>query len=199
VENGDNLDDKGYSIVTAADGHYVILCAFEDKNYTGIFNIHLIKLDKDDLRFESIIWNRLLIENCYLINASVIELNDGYAVVGALTDNKLSLVRTSQDGVSLWERSYDNSDCSSGASVCRTQDGGFLILSSGMTLIKTDGNGLELERTDFRGEALGNRCVMQSTDGGYVFTGVFENTGSGLMEMKIIKMYPDLKNSVPDL
>jgi len=69
------------------------------------------------------------------------------------------------EGKIRWERSYDNCDCDYGASICQTQDNGFLILSSGMTLIKTDENGLELERTDFNGEALSSRCVMQASDG----------------------------------
>ncbi len=196
VENGSDLDDYGYSIIGTGDGHYVMLTAYEDKNYPGQHNIRLIKLDASSL---SVIWDRTLIENCYLINASLVRLADGYAVLGALTGNKLSLVRTDLEGISQWQRSYDNSDCELGASVCQTQDNGFLLLSSGMTLIKTDAGGLELERCDFNGDALGNRCIMQASDGGYVFAGVFENGTSGLKELKIVKMYPDITNSSPDL
>ncbi len=197
AENGTGLNDYGYSILGSADGNYIILTAFEDKNYPGQYNLHLLKLDASDL--DNMIWDRTLIENCHPINASLIGLDDGYAVLGALTDSRLSLVRTGLDGTSQWQRSYDNCDCETGASVCRTRDNGFLIMSSGMTLIKTDGGGLELERTDFNGEALGHRCILQAGDGGYVFAGVFANASDGTKEMKIIKMYPDLKNSAPDL
>jgi hypothetical protein len=196
IENGDNLDDFGYSIISSGDGHFILLTTYEDKNYSGLYNIHLIKLDGSTL---SVLWDQTIIENCFPINASFIKLNDGYAILGALTSNKLSLVRTDLTGASQWERSYDNCECSKGASVYQMHDNGFLILSSGMTLIRTDVSGLELERTDFDGEALGNRCVMQASDGGYVFTGVFENSTTGTKELKIVKMYPDIKNSAPDL
>lgn len=196
VENGDFLDDNGYSILNTDDGNYVILSVFEDKNTDDIFNLHLLKLNGSSF---DVIWDQTLIENCFPINASMVKTSDGYAVLGALTSNKLSLVSTNIGGVSQWQRSYDNSDCSKGASVIQTQDDGFLIMSSGMTLIKTDDNGLETERKDFTGEALGNRCIMQASDGAYVFTGVFENLSSGFHEMKIVKMYPDITNSSPEL
>lgn len=196
IGNGDDLDDYGHSIISSSDGNFIILATYEDKNYTGIFNVHLIKINGSTL---NVIWNKTIIQNCHPINGSVISLSDGYAVLGALTINKLSLVKTNSEGVSQWERPYDNCDCEKGASVCQTQDNGFLILSSGMTLIKTDASGLESERTDFDGETLGNHCVIQATDGGYVFTGVFENSSNGINELKIVKMYPDIKNSAPEL
>ncbi|MFC2116065.1 hypothetical protein ACFLTU_06295 [Bacteroidota bacterium] len=196
VENGNDLDDHGHSIIRSGDGHFILLATYEDKNLSETYNIHLLKLDGSTL---DILWDETIIENCFRINASFLKLSDGYAVLGASTNNKLSLVRINNEGISQWERSYDNSDCSLGASICQTQDNGFLILSSGMTLIKTDGRGLESERTDFNGEVHGNRCVIQASDGGYVFSGVFENSSSGLKELKIIKMYPDLRNAAPDI
>jgi hypothetical protein len=196
IENGDDLDDYGHSIISSGDGNYIMLATFEDKNYDGIFNVHLIKINSSTL---DVIWNKTIIQNCHRINGSVISLSDGYAVLGALTTNKLSLVKTNSEGVSQWERSYDDSDCEKGASVCQTEDGGFLILSSGMTLIKTDAGGIESGRTDYDGEALGNHCVTQATDKGYVFTGVFENSHTGIKELKIVKMYPDIKNAAPVL
>ncbi len=189
IENGSGLDDYGHSIISSGDGNFIILATYEDKNYDGLFNVHLIKLNGSTL---GVMWNKTIIQNCHPINGSVISLSDGYAVLGALTTNKLSLVKTNSEGVSQWERPYDNCDCEKGASVCQTQDNGFLILSSGMTLIKTDASGLESERKDFSGEALGNHCVIQASDGGYVFTGVFENSSSGVNELKIVKMYPDI-------
>lgn len=196
IENGNGLNDYGHSIISSGDGNFIILATYEDKNYDGTFNVHLIKLNSSTL---NVIWNKIIIQNCHRINGSVISLSDGFAVLGALTTNKLSLVKTNSEGESQWERPYDNCDCEKGASVCQTQDGGFLILSSGMTLIKTDASGLESERTDFDGEALGNHCVIQAADEGYVFTGVFENNSSGVNELKIVKMYPDIKNSSPEL
>ncbi|MCK4745854.1 MAG: hypothetical protein KAT15_02415, partial [Bacteroidales bacterium] len=98
VENGDDLDDYGYSIISSNDGHFIILTMFEDKNYSGLFNIHLLKLDGTSL---DVLWDQTLIENCFPINASLIKLSDGYAVVGALTSNKLSLVRTNLTGANL--------------------------------------------------------------------------------------------------
>ena len=194
VENGQGLNDFGHSIIGTNDGHYLMVNTFEDKNSTGVYNLHLLKLDGSSL---ATIWNKKLIVNCHPINASLVRLDDGYAVLGALTSNKLSLVKTGLDGSSQWERPYDNCDCEFAASVCKTQDDGFLILSSGMTLIKTDGSGLERERTDFSGEVLGNRCILQASDGGYVFAGVFENGSK--KQLKIVKMYPDIKNSSPEL
>ncbi len=196
VVNGTDLDDFGHSIIGSGDGNFIMLITCEDKNTSGTYNIHLVKLDGSSL---SVIWDQTLIENCFPMNASVIALSDGYAVLGALTNNKLSLVRTNTGGTGRWEHSYDNCDCARGASVIQTRDNGFLILSSGMTLIKTDENGVESARTDFGGEVLGNRCILEAGDGGYVFTGVFENRSSGIKELKIVKMYPDITSSSPDL
>ena len=194
VENGNELDDFGYSILRSDEGDYILLATFEDKNITGDFNMHLLKLDGSSLE---VLENEILIENCHRINASPIKLDDGYAVLGALTSNKLTLVKTDLNCNKLTETPYDNCDCDKAASICQTQDNGFLLLSSGMTLIKTDETGLEQERTDFSGELLGSRCILEASDGGYVFAGAFENGGK--KQLKIVKMYPDLTNSAPDL
>ncbi len=195
VENGNDLDDFGYSIIKSADGHYILLATFEDKNYPGVFNLHLLKLYGSEL--STVVWEKQLIENCHPINASMIRLDDGYAVVGASTSDKLSLIKTSLDGEKLKESLYDNCDCDKAASIFQTRDNGFLLMSSGMTLIKTDESGLELERSDFSGEVLGNRCILQSNDGGYVFAGAFDNGGK--KQLKIVKMFPDLVKASPDL
>jgi len=190
LANGNDLNDYGHSILRSDDGHVITLNTFEDSHNRGIYDLQLIKHDVDNLA--SIKWNRTLVENCFKINSSVKRMEDGYIVVAALTSSKLILIRTDIDGNKLWERSYDNADCEYGASVISTSEGGFLIMSSGVTLIKTDADGIDIGRKDYEGLALGNNCVVESDDDGYVFTYTVAEESSTEDKLHITKIYSNL-------
>jgi hypothetical protein len=107
---------------------------------------------------------------------SVQQTSDGGYILGGWTCSfgnshpKFWLVKTNEDGDSLWSRTYD-----SGYSYCyaveRTTDNGYILAGhkdyQGW-LVKTDENGDSLWCRSLRGSARG---VHQTSDGGYILAG----------------------------
>ena len=132
----------------------------------------------------------------------MIELKDGYALTGR-TDSvdsggkKAFLLKTDLYGKKLWERYGQNS---SGLSLQQTDDGGFIIAGSmnspatgkDAMLIKTDPSGNEqwIMPLGGPGENIGT-SVVESTDGGYVMTGITNSFGAGAEDAWVVKVGPE--------
>ena len=116
----------------------------------------------------------------------------GYVLVGSTgsyPEPEIYLIRTDEDGTTLWTKTFGGTGVDEGYSVRETDDGGFIILGNTTSfgegerdvyLIRTDTNGDSLWTKTFggSGEDVG-RSVIQTKDGGFVFTGSttsFENT-----------------------
>jgi len=119
--------------------------------------------------------------------SEVILTNDGgYALAGITTSfgnggHDLWLVKTDENGDSLWSRTYGrpyNDNC---GSAIQTSDGGYLLVGNtryeyqGQTdwwIVKTDINGDSLWSRTFGGYS-NDMCqsVLQTSDGGYVLAG----------------------------
>ena len=129
---------------------------------------------------------------------SIQQTNDGgYVITGSKSFLKVSLIKTDNNGDSLWNKNFDGDV---GYSVQQTNDGGYIItglkstfdssfnLEGNVFLIKTDENGDSLWTKTFGGteNELG-RSIQQTNDGGYIITGYTNSFGNGTEDLYLIK------------
>ena len=126
--------------------------------------------------------------------------DDGYIITGYTESfgnggQDVYLLKIDENGNEIWSKTFGGSDDDVGRSVKQTTDGGYIITgvtqsfgnNSDVYLIKTDGNGNELWTKIFGGsdDDFGS-SVQQTTDGGYIITGVTHSFGSN-SEFYLIK------------
>ena len=120
---------------------------------------------------------------------------------------KLWLVRTDEDGDSLWSHSYGSVEDNRCNSIIQTDDGGFALAGMilfidtprrDMGLVKTDENGDSLWACNFGG-GFEDYCfsLIQAADGGFALAGGTESFGAGQRDFWLVKTDPD-PVSVPE-
>jgi hypothetical protein len=125
----------------------------------------------------------------------LIESNDdGYVVVGN-KDGDIFLLKTDDQGDSIWMNKFGGSFHESATSLRQTPDGGFIIAGGKayhwnleLWLIKTDENGNTLWSKTFGGvgKTIG-WCVQQTIDEGFIITGMTDSNGGGDQDVLLIK------------
>ena len=144
------------------------------------------------------------------VGFSVQQTSDGgYIITGEINsynenpyrDGDLWLIKTDEDGDTMWTKIYGGSEGEVGYSVQQTSDGGYIITGytssygewpGDVWLIKTDENGDTLwtktygdsEHTDE------GYSVQQTSDGGYIITGRTKSYGEGNYDVWLIKVAP---------
>ena len=131
----------------------------------------------------------------------VLQTSDGGYIVAGNTQSfgsgggDIWLIRTNQYGDTLWTKTLGGSGNDQCTGICLTTDGGFIIV--GITssfgaghpdawLIKTDSNGDTLWTKTFgTAEYEAGRCVQQTSDGGFIFSGDFLGWPSGVLQSGI--------------
>jgi PGF-CTERM protein len=111
------------------------------------------------------------------------------------------LVKTDNNGVELWNRTFGDDDYDRAYSVQQTSDGGFIMAGVRRS---PDGNGFDcwLVKTDTEGVELWNRTfghdedntphfILQSPDGGYIIAGETGSSGTGSYDMWLVSTDPD--------
>lgn len=132
----------------------------------------------------------------------VITSDGGFAMISYSNsfgggDYDFYVIRTDENGDTLWTRTYGDSLDQHGYCIQETPDGGFVLVgksvrdSTGYTdvwVIKTDSAGNE-EWGNYYGDSLDDyaRFVELTDDGGYIIVGTTHNTDSGDAEMYLIK------------
>jgi hypothetical protein len=128
--------------------------------------------------------------------------DDGYVIAGRTNsfgagNYSVYLIKTNANGDTLWTKTFGGGNVEDAFSVQQTTDGGYVITgdtkSSGagdydVYLIKTDANGATVWTKTFGGSNTdwGN-SVQQTSDGGFIITGVTFSFGPGDSNVYLIK------------
>ena len=202
-ENGDTLwtktyggndSDRGCSVQQTTDGGYIITGNSRLKDTKS--DVYLIKTNEDG----DTLWTKTYggLDRDY--GYSVQQTTDGaYIITGMFISNNTGsdvyLIKTNQDGDSLWTKTYGGELGDFGYSVQQTTDGGYAITGSinsnntgpDVCLIKTNEHGDTLWTKTFGGPSHDfGYSVQQTTDGGYIITGYTESI-SGNFYVYLIK------------
>jgi len=148
-------------------------------------------------------WDRTFGGSMWEIGNSVQQASDGGYIVTGVTESygsggeDILLIKTGSDGNEEWNNTFGGSKSEIGHSVQQTSDGDYIIIGVTETygsgggdilLIKTgsDGNLLWTQVFGGSGDEDGY-SVQQTSDGGYIITGVTESYGSGGGDIWLIK------------
>ena len=181
IFDGDH-QDRGQSVQQTTDGGYIITGSGDD--HGGNETIWLIKTDS--LGNEE--WDKTFVEGR---GYSVQQTTDGgYIITGAgfpIIYGNISLIKTDSQGNEEWIQIFGGEGLSDmGYSVQQTTDGGYIITGnyrteydfSAICLIKTNSEGNEEWIQTFGGDKDEyGYSVQQTTDGGYITTGVTKSFG----------------------
>jgi len=134
---------------------------------------------------------------------SVAQTSDGGYIVAGRTISfgagfgDVYLIKTDANGDTLWTRTYGGTDWDDGRSVAQTFDGGYII--AGWTesygvgpfdvyLIKTDSSGDTLWTRTYGGVGYDwGFSVAQTSDSGYIISGMTDSYGAGSSDVYLIK------------
>ncbi len=195
---GGGGDDVGYSVQQTSDGGYIIT-GETDSYGAGKHDLWLIKTDVNGNKE----WERTLGGSGHDVGYSIQETSDGgYIITGATTSygtgwNDVWLIKIDKNGNKEWDRTFGGGEDDVGYSVQKTTDGGYVITGwtesygeggADVWLIKTDREGnKEWERTFGGGGDDVGYSVQQTSDGGYIITGVTKLNGSYWSNVWLIK------------
>jgi parallel beta-helix repeat protein len=181
---GPSGDGPGLSnaLVQTSDGGYVMAGAtasFEDPD--GDF--WLVKTDVDG----NMQWNRRYGTSGNDAGRAVVQTSDGgYAIAGSVWVGTFYyadfyLVKTDAFGTSQWSREYSETGSEQAYSLIQTKDGGYAIVgekyspsvgNTDLWFVKVDADGNMQWNKTYGGNGNDHgRCVIQTTDGGYVLAG----------------------------
>lgn len=184
-------NDYAWSVQQTSDGGYIIggrTNAFLSANMLG--EAFLLKTDA----YGNKTWEKNYGGNDFEDTRSAQQTSDGGYIIAGDTepwdsakpeDTNVYLVKTDADGNKLWERSidaFDKHEQDTALSIQQTSDGGYILAGSTASvdasrspytyLLKVDKDGTKLWENVYAGGAGTLFSVQQTSDGGYIATGI---------------------------
>ncbi|PCH95279.1 MAG: hypothetical protein COB85_04680 [Bacteroidetes bacterium] len=197
---GENtFEQRGYDIQQTSDGGYIMTGELRWVYGQGNADIFLIKTDANG----DTLWTQVYGTTCNEIGRSVLETSDGgFMVVGnaqcyGAGSYDVFAIKTNSVGDTLWTKFYGGSGSDNGTSVKQTSDGGYIIAGNSASygagggdayLLKIDSLGSVTWTKTYGGSSTdGAESVLQTTDGGYIFTGYSNSAGAGSYDVLVVK------------
>jgi len=195
---GGILDDRGYSVQQTTDGGYIISGATSTYG-SGNLDIYIIKTNINGDTLWTRTYGGILDDRGY----SVQQTNDSGFIISAASKSfgsggyDVYLIKTTNNGDSLWTKTYGGSDNDYGYSVKQTADSGFIIVGSTMSygaggydiyLIKTNSIGDSLWTKTFGGASHDKGYSIQQINDRYIIAGSTNSYGAGSYDAYLIKI-----------
>jgi len=179
---GGTDDDEGESVKQTSDGGYIIVGSTELG--TRGYDVLVIKTDAKG----NLLWTKHYGGSGDDFGRSVQQTEDGgYIVLGEYagsSSRQMWLIKLNSEGDQEWSRDYGYNDTSeTAAEVQVTSDGGYILIGSthytygpskSAFLVKTDGLGNTqwYKEKGYDGRYENGASIQQTSDGGYIFTGM---------------------------
>jgi hypothetical protein len=205
--NGDTLwtktyggvnNDYSYSVQQTTDNGYIV-AGWTYSFGSGNNDVWLLKTDQNG----DTLWTKTYGGANYEYGITVQQTADtGYIITGytksfGAGDYDVWLLKTDQNGDTLWTKTYGGAGTDLGYTVQQTTDSGYIIVGYTVSfgsggpdawLIKTDANGDTLWTKTYGGTNIDvGQSVQQTADNGYIITGNTWSYGSGLADVYLIK------------
>ncbi len=168
-EDGDIVWNKKYkgwgsSIIRFNDNGYVIagITSWTDQNPAVL----LIKVDE----YGDLIWNKTYRVGNFSWGTSLINVNDGFLVLGIngrdpLVDRDVLLMKVNDNGEVLWNKTYDGGCDDAGYNIIHALDGGYIIVGETASF-GADGRDVLLMKVDEDGDLVWVRTYSGVQDKG---------------------------------
>lgn len=192
------FSEEGMSVQQTNDSGFVITGVVTSFG-AGLEDFFLVKTNANG----DFLWTKTYGGTSNDLGYSVQQTSDsGYVISGVADRNgpgntNVCLIKTDVNGDTLWTRKLGGADIEYGYYVQQTTDGGYII--TGFTnsfgaggydvyLIKTDASGYLLWSKTYGGAASDvGFAVEQTTDGGYIITGISQSFGLGENDIYLIR------------
>jgi hypothetical protein len=196
---GGIYNDQAYSVQQTTDGGYIIAGYHQ---YLGGGDYYLVKTNADGDTLWTHTYGGTAADDAYCVQQTD---DGGYIVVGHVYSqtthsDEIYLVKTNDEGDTLWTRMYGGPYDDVAYSVQTTTDSGYIVAgytysygigtpaNPNFYLIKTNSQGDTLWTHRYgrvaRDEAY---CVQQTDDGGYVLTGIGQATITDRFDFYVVK------------
>lgn len=195
---GSKKDDIGNTVQQTSDGGYIITGVTRTSKKQRD-DVYLLKTDANG----DILWEKSFGEKGNDAGWCIQQTSDnGFIIVGEMSPKSgktyVYLVKTNSKGDILWEKSFGGKDYDVGYSVQQTSDGGYIVTGEtssygagvdDMYVIMTslDENNLITMTFGGKGSDLGY-SIQQTTDGGFIITGLTSSYGAGDFDVYLIKI-----------
>ncbi len=198
---GDN-NELGLSVQQTTDGGYIIT-GYTDSFGNSEYDVYLIKTDNIGDTLWTSFYGGQYDDRGWSVQQTI---DGGYIICGTteLTETYLNsiddvyLIKTDNDGDTLWTKTYGGDGEDKGYSVQQTTDGGFIITGKTNSFSNSWDSDVYLIKTNSFGDTIWTKLfggggndqgwsVQQTTDGGYIITGQTESFETNSSDIYLIK------------